>query len=893
MSMPRVAKKAGVSVRIVYHYFPTKDALFEGLAEALPSLVTITSEAAAARPTSPKQLADNLPAIYEYLEANAELFRAVRLSEFGLQLEARRRSERFERTDKALTPLHDALDERDRRFLRAVVGSLASFDGFETLTRNWGLSTHEAAEVAAWATKVLCDRARRSGVQYRLGRRDTSSPAGASGQELHPRPAKLVRRGEGTAMRHRRIVALVALGLIGLVPVARADEAAVAGTPDTTIGPLISGTSSYVDGTYAWTDYAYDDRGTASPGSPNNAADLIQLQVSLHGRTLHLRAILETLVGDSRPVVMVGLDLDDDPATGQAGLPGWAASSPLGLDEVVVLDDADAATNSLEASVDVKVGADVRAVATVGLVDDPAVYDLAFVHAEDVCAMPSPDAATACVANPDNQPGQHLHQAAVLAGGAPASDAVATIDVKKLRTHATDLARVEGRGFHSLLYHSDLALGEGYRVSSNAARSTVLPHRIFSGAWQPYVVRLPANGAGPWPTIVYLHGRSGNHLQAFVNNFKEFDAAAMVVGVLGRGYDVGYGGIDWLGFVEPDGAYGEQDVLDVMADLDARRLRDDERTVVGGISMGGVGAFHIAELHPDVFTGVLPIVGGDGGILPGNWTPGLIENLHNMRLRMANGAIDPLAHLGSQLTPVTLQELRTVDYRAWEAARRHHEWQEGLVDCLWTELLSQPRVVDPARIIYTVNPAFEVHVAETGLESRHTGAYWLSGVEPRPDSLDRSVTSPPTSRIDVTSQQRSDRAPTATPIADAGQNVTSGADYCGPAPRQSQDAWEMNGVVLSRGPDQPTSNGMTVTMVGITAATVDLGRMSISISEPVTVSITGDGAAAFTMIGPWPDGEVALSRDDADAGTVPVIDGAVTIEGDFLGPHDYTVQTSA
>jgi hypothetical protein len=71
-------------------------------------------------------------------------------------------------------------------------------------------------------------------------------------------------------------------------------RAAVAPRPlYATVGPLVAGTSSYVDGTFVWTDDAYDDRGadtnllaggdTAYPSTmtPNNVADLVQLQLSL------------------------------------------------------------------------------------------------------------------------------------------------------------------------------------------------------------------------------------------------------------------------------------------------------------------------------------------------------------------------------------------------------------------------------------------------------------------------------------------------------------------------------------------------------------------------------------------------------------------------------------
>ena len=161
ISVPQVAKRAGVSVRIVYHYFPTKDALFEGLVAALPELV---SGRAPGPVGSPEELATRLPSAFEYLEANAELFRAVRLSEFGERMQERRNPGREQRTAAALAPLADALDDREMKLLRAVIGSLSSFEGFDVLTRRWGLTTEEAADAAAWATSVLCEHARRSGV---------------------------------------------------------------------------------------------------------------------------------------------------------------------------------------------------------------------------------------------------------------------------------------------------------------------------------------------------------------------------------------------------------------------------------------------------------------------------------------------------------------------------------------------------------------------------------------------------------------------------------------------------------------------------------------------------------------------------------------------------------
>ena len=67
----------------------------------------------------------------------------------------------FSRTAEAR--VKERADDEYRR-LRSLVGLISSFDGFHALTTTWGLSREEAAETAAWAIRVLCDRALRSGV---------------------------------------------------------------------------------------------------------------------------------------------------------------------------------------------------------------------------------------------------------------------------------------------------------------------------------------------------------------------------------------------------------------------------------------------------------------------------------------------------------------------------------------------------------------------------------------------------------------------------------------------------------------------------------------------------------------------------------------------------------
>jgi hypothetical protein len=130
----------------------------------MSSLVATPDGTVPATPTSPSELAASMPAIFRYLEANRRVFRAIAVSELGSRVTESRRPERVARMDAALEPLRERLDEDEYRRLRGIVGLIASFDAFDALTDMWGLSRDEAADVAAWAVRSLCDRARRSGV---------------------------------------------------------------------------------------------------------------------------------------------------------------------------------------------------------------------------------------------------------------------------------------------------------------------------------------------------------------------------------------------------------------------------------------------------------------------------------------------------------------------------------------------------------------------------------------------------------------------------------------------------------------------------------------------------------------------------------------------------------
>jgi AcrR family transcriptional regulator len=160
ISIPAVARRANVSVRTVYHHFATKEALFDALPEAARQR---TGGVDLPEPQSPRELADGMRVAYDYLERNAALFNAVRVSEVDARVRGGIDRRNAARIEQALKPVTDRLDDEAGLRLCAVIGALASNDTYRTLTRRFGLSQDEAAEAVGWAITTLTDRAKRTG----------------------------------------------------------------------------------------------------------------------------------------------------------------------------------------------------------------------------------------------------------------------------------------------------------------------------------------------------------------------------------------------------------------------------------------------------------------------------------------------------------------------------------------------------------------------------------------------------------------------------------------------------------------------------------------------------------------------------------------------------------
>jgi S-formylglutathione hydrolase FrmB len=129
------------------------------------------------------------------------------------------------------------------------------------------------------------------------------------------------------------------------------------------------------------------------------------------------------------------------------------------------------------------------------------------------------------------------------------------------------------------------------------------------GRTLPTTVVVPEDAVDRPPLLVFLHGRGGDHRSeldgAFFAALDQLGDRAPVVALPD-------GGDDSYWHDRRDGRWGAYVVREVMPRVVERYGVDPRRVAIGGISMGGFGAYDIARLNPDRFCAV-------GGHSPAIW----------------------------------------------------------------------------------------------------------------------------------------------------------------------------------------------------------------------------------------------------------------------------------
>jgi S-formylglutathione hydrolase FrmB len=223
----------------------------------------------------------------------------------------------------------------------------------------------------------------------------------------------------------------------------------------------------------------------------------------------------------------------------------------------------------------------------------------------------------------------------------------------------------------------------GARVLRYSIKSPLTHQTLGQVAVEP-----PGGGEGR-PLLVFLHGKGGNQESNLVS---QMFAALAALGRRAPDVVFPYGGEDSYWHDRKDGAWGRYVIDEVIPQAIRRLHADPHRVAIGGISMGGFGAYDLARLHPGAFCAV----GADSAALwreggetaPGSFDDGEDFSRHDViaaarsgegwngatPLWLDVGASDPFRSADTEFVQALGDHGHTVSFHVWPGAHDSAYW---------------------------------------------------------------------------------------------------------------------------------------------------------------------------------------------------------------------------
>jgi AcrR family transcriptional regulator len=155
ISMPDVARAAGVSLRTLYRYFPTRDALLTEAATRVRSRLALPTAV-----DGPDDIPATFWAASARLAEHPKLARALLRTATGRALHAPNRSVRVEAIHEALSQLTAGLPAARARQVAGVITHLCSSTAWVSISDESHVSAHDARSGVLWALTTLLDAVR-------------------------------------------------------------------------------------------------------------------------------------------------------------------------------------------------------------------------------------------------------------------------------------------------------------------------------------------------------------------------------------------------------------------------------------------------------------------------------------------------------------------------------------------------------------------------------------------------------------------------------------------------------------------------------------------------------------------------------------------------------------
>jgi len=616
-----------------------------------------------------------------------------------------------------------------------------------------------------------------------------------------------------------------------------------------------------------------------------NAADIHQIRVKREGKQVRFAVMFNTLLAPDTTVV--GIALGDGGAERMAWPLGAGIETP-GTEHVITawgtgarfddipISDAggsvavDVDENAFEIALPRKlVGDSFRAYAAAGLWDaangtwmqvgatrsatqpgggdgaHPNIFNVAFRQDEDTTVGPRNHFY-------ETNWWWELAQAAALAEG--------NIDryFVDIELDAEDTPQRAYTGYHQRIYRSSVRIAPPHEGLTEAgvtgweANPAAVWRYNFLGPWQTYNVYVPEQFDR---MTVMLHGSGINSFGIWLPGLQRDlgDAnGSILIDPLALGVSSGYAD------------HAELAVLESMDDAEKHYPVDDSKTVLSGVSMGGVGTYRMLALHPDLFAGGVDWSGcahSPGYCTAVEMAPGeLFANYRNHELFIHHGGLDYL--LPAYMAGHNAARMEALGYPYRMALFPHVEHTGFYYFDSWrleSEFIRPLRIDEnPVHVTFRTSEAWWRPEISPRLVYDH--AYWVSGLRTRDPTLsDRAY-----GTVDATTmglgRSEDSSAPFAPTFSLGAELEPNDCQFYGPSGRAFCMSHTYSGREDVPGEAVPRQNSFTTTLRNLRAAAFDMERMGLSVEEPLVVEITTDGTSDVTILG---TGQVSVEGAEA------------------------------
>jgi dienelactone hydrolase len=698
---------------------------------------------------------------------------------------------------------------------------------------------------------------------------------------------------------------------------------------------MLSGETRISSGELIYDDWLYDDYGADLDGGPNqpvfrgnldptrgdyryptnssrygyNAADLRELRVGADGRGLHLLVYLQTMKAADAAAVTVAID-DPRASSRVDEWPDGAGINTPGVDQFITftgsggtITDGRGRTQTIR---QVAVNLDENAVEvdvpwrSLGhirrrSVDLYVVSGLFDASTGRYAAVPSGSATSTTsgggasgstavfdVGFDANEVSSRLvgshwgdqNQSAALAGR-DVSDFSHSVDLRSLEAGKTDDYQAAAGRFYNRIFRSGQSYGEGISLKNSPSSPGGSPDPQFLSPYQPYGLYIPSGYQSGTPAPLLLNGHSldvnqNEYAVISPNLYVQLgdERSSFVITPLARGTDTWYINS------------GFKDVLEAWDDARAHYSIDDDRTSIGGYSMGGYMTYRLGLLMPDRFAAAAAYVGPPAYQL---WVPPsdpqptgpyqfignsnhIIENALNLPFEINNSGADELVPFEGPIKQAqTFQDLgRTHRFYFYPGA---DHFALILAD-QWAHtrdfLDAQPqRDPSPIEVTFKRYPAMDL--PDIGL--RFDGAYWVDRMDVRNHPSEQSF-----GQVDATTYG-------------FGGNRTVPQDVS-PSLYPGPPSGSVTGLDRVAGAAITQSNGFEATLQNLGEIAFDTARMGIDPNSQITASLTGDGTTTLLLLGQFP--AVTATLDGQPVPVQPTSEG-VEITANLAGQHQLVI----